>query len=526
MLYDQFNRPIVRPESKPDRRPLAAAPLSNAYREYVANGLTPERLAALLRDADNGDMLRQAELFDEIEERDGHIIGEISKRKNVILDAEFKVSPASEDRRDIDIAESVEKMIAGIMDWPDIMVSCQDAVGKGYASFELFWDVSSGQANIEKMVFIEQNRFIFTDPYGNLTRIPRLLTEANTMGEEIPAFKTLFHGYGGMSGHPVRNAIHRICAWWYLFKNYAVKDWLIFLEVYGMPLRLGKYDSGSSQADKDALEIAVRTLGSDAAGIISKSTEIEFVESAKGTANADLYEKLAAFGNKEISKAILGATLTADVGDVGSYAAANTHNEVRLDLMRADARALAATLRNQIIRPWVGFNYGWDAAIPKYEGMFNEAADMKLMSEIFDKMADRMDIPVSHVRRVFDIPEREKDEDVLKPKTAGTYGNAPDGNTHVAKITMPPDDEPDAVDLMADRLSRESDNHIQAMLKPVRVLLAKAESMEDFRDALIDAYPAMDAGDLGNLIARAMTAAELMGMYEVGRDSNPDTIAG
>lgn len=523
MLYDQFGRPIEKTEKRPDRRPLAAAPLNNLYRDYVANGLTPQRLAALLRDADNGDIRSQAELFDSIEERDGHIIGEISKRKNVILDVSFHVTPASEDRKDIAIAEAVETMLDDITDWPDIMVSCQDAVGKGFSSFEIFWDVSAGQAAIEKMQFIEQNRFVFTDPAGHLSKIPRLITETNTMGEDIAPWKTLFHDYGGMSGHPVRNAIFRICAWWYLFKNYAIKDWLVFLEVFGMPLRLGKYDSGSTDADKDALEIAVRTLGSDAAGIISKSTEIEFIETAsKGS--ADLYENLAAFGNREISKAILGATLTAEVGEVGSYAAANTHNDVRLDLVRSDARALATTIRSQIIRPWVGFNYGWDAAVPKYAGELEEPADMKMMSEIFDVMADRMDIPVSHARRVFAIPEAAKGEEVLRPKAA------PPGMTPAALGAIrgvvgglekvdPNGDEPDAVDLMAARLEKETDPYIQAMLAPVRAVLDKATSLEAFRDALIDAYPDMDAGELGTLIARAMTAAELMGRYEVKADA-------
>lgn len=522
MLYDQFGRPIVKPESKPGRRPLAAAPLSNQYREYVANGLTPERLAALLKDADNGDIRRQAELFDQIEERDGHIIGEISKRKNVILDVPFQVTPATEDKRDVEIAEAAAEMLDNITDWPDIKVACQDAVGKGFSSFEIFWDVSEGQADIEKMEFIEQNRFIFTDPSGYLSRIPRLLTETNTMGEEIPPWSVMFHEYGGLSGHPVRNAIYRICAWWYLFKNYSIKDWLVFLDVFGMPLRLGKYDPGAGDEDKTALEIAVRMLGSDAAGIISKATEIEFVETTKGAANADLYEQLASFGNREMSKAILGGTLTAEVGNVGSYAAASTHNDVRLDLLHADARAQASTIRSQILRPWVGFNYGWDANVPKYSGEFKAPEDMALMSEIFDKMADRMDIPVSHVRRVFSIPEREKDEEVLRAKAATTEDRSQDSESRikqtaklmVAKTDLNPDDT-DAVDLMTDRLEKESDKHIQAMLKPVRALLAKAESLEDFRDSLIDAYPEMGAGDLGNLIARAMTAAELMGMYEV-----------
>jgi phage gp29-like protein len=39
----------------------------------------------------------------------------------------------------------------------------------------------------------------------------------------------------------------------YLFKNYAVKNWAAFAEVFGMRLGAGKYEPGASKTDKDAL---------------------------------------------------------------------------------------------------------------------------------------------------------------------------------------------------------------------------------------------------------------------------------
>lgn len=60
--------------------------------------------------------------------------------------------------------------------------------------------------------------------------------------------------------------------------------------------------------------------------------------------------------NEQISKAILGQTLTSDSGG-GSYAQSKTHDEVRHDLTVADAKALAVTIRRDIIRPLVYLNY-------------------------------------------------------------------------------------------------------------------------------------------------------------------------
>ncbi|MCF6246910.1 MAG: DUF935 domain-containing protein [Desulfobacula sp.] len=519
ILYDQFNRPIKQAKSKPERRPLASAPLTDVYREYVTSGLTPERLARILKEADAGDLRRQAELFDQIEERDGHIIGDISKRRNVILDADFTLSPASEDRKNVAVYEDVKEMLDGITDWPDVLESMQDAVGKGFSSFEMDWDVSEGQAQVQKFDFLEQKRFSFIDEKGLICDVPRLITDDAPMGVDIPAWKVMMHRYGGKSGSAVKSGLYRICAWWFLFKNYSIKDWLLFCEIYGMPLRLGKYDPGASKEDKQALAIAVRTIGSDAAGIISKSTEIEFKEGSKGSVNSDLYKGIPDFANKEMSKAILGGTLTSDVDGKGSYAASNTHNDVRHDLINADARSIAATVRNQLIRPYVGFNYGWDTAIPKYEGRFKKE-DLKAHAEMLDKFSDKMDIPVSHVRDKFNIPKPEKGEECLRAKNSQISTPVKSKLPLVAKQeNNSRNANLDILDMVLGRLEKESDVHVQKLLEPVRKIMAKSASLEELKDKLFEAYPDMDAGALGAVIEKAMTVSDLMGRYEVDTDA-------
>nr|NJM04362.1 DUF935 family protein [Desulfobacula sp.] len=181
-IYDQFNRPVQKMDKKPDRRPLATAPLTDGFRDYVADGLTPGGLAAVLKQADAGDIRSQAELFDQLEERDAHILGEISKRKNVILSAQFKVRPAGRSPRDKKIAEDVSMMFQNITDWEDVLLSMQDAVGKGFSAFELKWDTSEGQAAVSNFDFIEQKRFIFKDNSFNPSVIPKLITDKSPWG--------------------------------------------------------------------------------------------------------------------------------------------------------------------------------------------------------------------------------------------------------------------------------------------------------------------------------------------------------
>jgi len=529
MILDQFGREYPA-RKRPEERPLAAAPILDTWREYVAAGLTPQRLATIFKEADAGDMARQAQLFEQMEERDGHLLGEVGKRRNAVLDIEFAVRPASDDARDQKVADFVQDFLDDMTDFDDVMVSLQDAVGHGYAALEIQWDSSEGQALPRSLDFIEQKRFLFRDATGYLRKVPLLLSDEHTMGMEIPAWKVLLHTYGGKSGHPTRSGILRVCAWWFLFKNYSVKDWVAFCEVYGMPLRLGKIDSGATKADREALMTAISSLGSDAAGIISKSTEIEFIKSEGTTAHGDLYKDLAEFGNREMSKAILGQTLTAEVGDKGSYAAARTHNEVRLDLAKADTKACAATVRHQLIRPIVGFNFGWDTPAPKYEPVWEEQEDLKEKSDWVTALLDRnVEMPVSFIREQFNIPEPEKGEAVVGGPRESAWSDRSDRTDQTdrsdrktakyarikAKSSPGGEDEGPGDTLAALGEKALSEASTDDLLAPVQKLLDQAVSLEEFRDGLLDLFGDMDPSSLGDLMERALVLAELAGRFDV-----------
>lgn len=514
-LYDQFGREIdLSRNKKPERRELAVAPILDSHREYVNNGLTPERLATVFKRADAGDVRSQAELFELLEERDGHVLCERDKRRNVIVDLEYVIEPADDDQRSAQVAEFVQGWFDECPDWDDNLVALQDAVGKGYSAMELHWDISSGQAVPERIERLEQKRFMFTDDKGLLSRVPRLLTDTDAMGVEIPAWKTIMHRYGGKCGSPTRSGIYRVCAWMVLFKNYAVKDWVVFCELFGMPLRLGKYDQGATQADKDALFAAIASIGSDAAGVISKATEIEFVESAKGSTASDLWERLANFCNAENSKAILGQTLTSQVGDKGSYAASQTHNEVRLDLLHADGRAIATTVRNQLIRPLVGFNFGWDTPLPKYSSIYKEDEDLEKKAGWLEKlMKVGMPVGVKYLQEQFSIPVPEAGEEVIRVQAETT------GAPAIAKIIAKDDGKaaPTTIDTLVDKALYDGD--MDDVLNPVKALLDAAESLEDFRDRLPDLFAGLDVVQRGNAIAQALALAELAGRFDVNAEN-------
>ena len=400
-LKDFFGR-LFKEAAKPETRELGVVSLAERWSTYPSVGLTPNRLAEIFREADLGDVYRQMELFEEMEEKDAHLASLLQTRKLAVLSKDYEILPYSKNSEDQAIAGFVGEAVDGIANLEEAMLDLLDGIGKGFALSEIIWDLQGGRARVAELQWIPQKKVTFRESLG-----PRLLTpKAPWQGEDPPPWKVIYHRYKARSGYASRAGVLRVVGWMYLLKNFALKDWAAFNEVFGMPLRLGKYDAAASPADREALLQAVRHLGSDAAGVISKSTEIEFVEAGSQGAKTNPYQAMADFCNREMSKAVLGQTLTTDTtGSTGSYAAAKVHDDVRRDLVEADAQALATTLREQLLRPLVGFNFGWDRPLPWFRFKYEEEEDLKTLSEVYRNLA-ALGVPFNaeHIAERFGVP--------------------------------------------------------------------------------------------------------------------------
>lgn len=391
------------PQPKPDTRELAAVSLQDRWSSYPSVGLTPGGLGAIFREADQGAVRRQMELFEEMEEKDAHLASLLQTRKLAVLGLDYEVLPYADTPEDKRIAEAVGELVFGIPELESAFLDLLDAIGKGFALTEINWGFDGKRARVEELKWVPQKKITFVEDLA-----PRLVTANGPwQGVPFPPWKVIYHRYKAKSGHDTRAGVLRVVGYMYLLKNYSLKDWATFNEVFGMPLRLGKYDPASTPSDREALITAVRNLGTDAAGIISKNTEIEFVEATnRPSGSANPFQVLADFCNREMSKAVLGQTLTTDTsGGTGTYATARVHAQVRSDLVEADAQALGQTLREHLLRPLVGFNFGWDKPVPWFRFRYEEGEDLKTLSEVYRNLANLgMPLSVEHVAERFGIP--------------------------------------------------------------------------------------------------------------------------
>ena len=60
---------------------IATVSVQDKYSTYPSNGLTPQKLARILKEADQGDIMRQMELFEEMEEKDTHLFSQLQQER-------------------------------------------------------------------------------------------------------------------------------------------------------------------------------------------------------------------------------------------------------------------------------------------------------------------------------------------------------------------------------------------------------------------------------------------------------------
>lgn len=508
------------PLRRPDTNEIAVAQVTDKYSEYPSNGLTPVKLAEIFKEADAGDVLRQMELFEEMEEKDPHLFSQLQTRKNAVTGLDFEIIPFSDDPRDKEIADFIEEQINGIESLEDVETDLLDAIGKGFAVSEIMWGYDEGHVVVREIKSRHQKRFF----WDSLDDSFKVRTKDAPEGILLPANKFIVHRYKARSGHTSRAGILRVVAWMYLFKNYDLKDWVSFAEVYGLPLRLGKYAPGASEADKVALMQALIQIGADAAGIIPDGTSIDFITTEK-TSSSDLYERLARYCDEQISKAILGQTLTSDSGG-GSYAQSKTHNDVRHDLTVADCKSLASTLRRDLIRPLCIFNFGEDKRVPHIRFDCEESEDLTQTATIIGTLVNEVGlrVPTSFIYKKFSIPEPEADEEVAAPRStsAGLTGLPFKKEPNPAQIALKAEGDGGVgtqqhIDKLASAAVRHGAGSFKRAFDPVLKIIEKAESLEELRDmmednkAVAELYAAMDVSEVEELLQKVMLYADLEG---------------
>ncbi len=375
-ILDQFGRPIsVEKATRP--RPVELSTISQVQRwaDPVANFLSPDRLASILRENDSGNTLDMLTLSVEMEERDLHYFSQVQQRKDSIQGAPLRVEAG--DAKIVDKKRGVKKgsakgeeiaeaFYANVVDTPEfrwLLGDLMDAVTKSYSVVQPLWDTTTRPWSFSGFEHFDPRCFMFDiDRFKEL----RIRVDGLREGRAMPAGLFLVHYPRIRTGVKLRGGLARLAAVSYMCKNFTVKSWLSFAEVYGMPIRIGRYDSvNTNEDDLAALRHALISLGHDAAAMMPKSVELDISDARRPTSGDNLFNGLAEYFDDQVSKAVNGQVLGSDskASGIGS-GNSEFQQATKQGIKDADALACAATIRT-LARIWTQFNYGIDAPVPK-----------------------------------------------------------------------------------------------------------------------------------------------------------------
>lgn len=151
-------------------------------------------------------------------------------------------------------------------------------------------------------------------------------------------------------GGPLRAAL-----FWWLFATQDRDWWIRFLDRFGAPFLVAKYDSKDAKTKASltsAFSQATRLFGL----VVSRETDIE-VTDVSTNSHGDAFKVFQDYANAELSKLILGQTMTvtAQAGGLGG-AQAEVQDAARGDIETWDLTTLAETVNTQIIAPFLRIN--------------------------------------------------------------------------------------------------------------------------------------------------------------------------
>ncbi len=191
-----------------------------------------------------------------------------------------------------------------------------------------------------------------------------------------------------------------------IYKRGGFGDWAQWMELFGMPQRVGKYNTYDPDSRR-LLEEAFEKAGSAPWVVIPKDSEVETRETSSGSGSS--YNEFRQACNEEMLITILGQTMTTVQGQQGARSLGEVHKEVEESKNRSDLRYVQRVL-NTYVRPMLAAR-----GYPVEGGTFTfpKAAEPLSVSEIV-QLSDILEIPASYLHEKYAIPTAEEGEVIAR----------------------------------------------------------------------------------------------------------------
>ena len=351
-----------------------------------------------LRSADNGRPKYLYDLFEDIM-IDGVLADAINKRIEAVLNAEVVFMNARGQE---------EPAIAAMIDttaWETLIREIMHRLFYGRAGVELFFNSGFHVEPIKPKYIDLDNCQILLNDTGDRS-VPY---------DQDP--NLLVVGRPGDYGLLLKAAPYAI------WKRGGFGDYAQWIELFGMPQRIGKYNTFDPQS-RELLKQALEEAGSAPYLVIPKEADIETKEVNRGSGSS--FNEFRQATNEEMLITILGQTLTTIQGERGARSLGEVHLQVEDSKHTSDLRFVQRTLNERLL-PVLE-----TCGLPVKGGRFvyPKAADPLSVDEIV-KLSTIIDIPAAFIHDKYSIPMPDKGEVIAGEKSNMVLGSHLETDTDV-----------------------------------------------------------------------------------------------
>lgn len=268
---------------------------------------------------------------------DPHVMAEVRALRSGILSWETKLVKTEGNESQYDFLTD----IFDSLDMPSIIWHICEAVLYGGSLVEIVYDRINSLFIPTELNDISIRRLVY-----NTNNEPRILTKDEMLyGIPIPDNKFILTRYMASYDNPYGESVLSRCYWPWRFKYSAVKCLAKLIERSGVPWVVAKYVSGMEKTEQDELLYQLTQMREG--GIIVLPDTFPDIEVKEiDPQSTDIFINSLSFWNKDISKVISLQTLATDIGDTGSYAAAETHHD-REGIPQQEIRLMAMNSINR-----------------------------------------------------------------------------------------------------------------------------------------------------------------------------------
>ncbi len=435
-----------------------------AYRWMLPQlaAITPQYIEMVLRGALAGNHVQQWELFDLMFDSWPELSACAQELSDGVSSLKVIFEPfAEEDEDPTDEAEERCKVVSSALrrmapdaaaDENDFGGTIQDIVDgwfRGVTALEVDWQVIT--SNVHGHLVAPRASFWVHPVCFGFDQNGRLGLRVDAQGQVSPAnlggsavfgpaqaqpavigafppHKFLVGIHKAKSGTALGGSLLRPLAWWWCAANFS-SDWLLNLaQIFGLPFRWANYDPSAPQETVDRICAMLQNMGSAGWAAFPAGTSMELVETGKQGSDHSPQGELLDRADRYARLLILGQTMSGsqDSSKGGGKAFGAVESDVKAKRIEAAGRYACRVINTQLIPSILTLNYGDADQAPQMRMLEDEEVGPD-QATTYKTLADAgLKIGASYLRKVFDIPEPQADEETIggqaEPDSSPTTG--------------------------------------------------------------------------------------------------------